>query len=291
MKKYSLLFVLLTLLGTAGLTGCSADNSKAESTVFPEVGIKKQDVVYLMAGKIEVGEKVDLKSKITAKVVKMNGDIGSTVQKGDPVIQLDSKDLQVQVAQARAALTQVQASLTGAKVNHENAQVNYNRNNQLFQAGAITQSEWEKFQNTLDVAETTQNVCQAQLEQAQTALDAANIQLDNGTIFSPISGIISAKNVNSGELATAGASLLTVVNPEALLIHAYLPERILHKVKTGQQVVIKIPEISEKEYAGEISAIDSVVDASSKTVLVKVSFKNQDTQLKPGMFAEVGVRN
>jgi HlyD family secretion protein len=291
MKKTILLFVLLILLGTAGLSGCSADNGKAGSAVPAADGSQKQDAVYLMAGKIEVGQKADLKSTITAKVVKINVDLGSTVKKGDPVIQLDSQDLQVRVTQAQAALTQVQAALTGAEVNYASAKENYNRNNQLYQAGAISQAELEQFQNALAAAEATQNACQAQLEQAQSALEAANLQLANSTITSPLAGVVSAKNINSGELAAAGASLLTVVDPATLLINAYLPGEMLNQVKTGQQAVIKIPELSPKEYAGAIAAIDPVVDASSKTVLVQVSFQNQDPQLKAGMFAEVGVKN
>lgn len=289
MKKHILLVVLLALLGMS-LTGCSTGRSEVNKTWSTEGSIK-QDVLYLMAGKIEVGEKVDLTSKITANVAKMNVDIGSTVQKGESLIQLDAKDLQVQVAQARSTLAQVQASLAGAKADYESAMVNCQRYQQLFQAGAISRSELEQFQNALNAAETKKNVCQAQLEQAQATLEKANIQLVDGAIVTPISGVVSAKEINTGELATAGATLLTVVNPKNILINGYLPDRLLNKVKTGQGVVIKIPELSEKEYAGEILFIDKTVDANNHVVLVKVAFKNQDAQLKPGMFAEVGLRN
>jgi RND family efflux transporter MFP subunit len=291
MKKFIALFVLLTLLGTAGLSGCSTDNGKADSAAPATASSTKQDALYLMAGKIEVGQKADLKSAITAKVVKINVDLGSTVQKGDPLIQLDSRDLQAQVTQAGAALNQVQAALTGAKADYTSAKENYNRNNQLYQVGAISQAELEQCQNALAAAEAAQNSYQAQLEQAQSALKAANLQLDNSTITSPLTGVVSAKNINNGELVAAGASLLTVVDPESLLVNAYLPGEMLNEIGTGQQVVIKIPDLSPKEYNGEIAAIDPVVDAGSKTALIKVRFQNREPQLKAGMFAEVGVRN
>nr|WP_280634481.1 efflux RND transporter periplasmic adaptor subunit [Clostridium aminobutyricum] len=244
-----------------------------------------------MAGKVEVGEKVDIKSTIMAKVVEMNVDIGSTVKKGDPILQLDMKDRQAQVTDARAALTQAQASLAGANADYETAKNNYERNNQLFQAGAISQLEFEQSQSKLNAAKTTKDVCQSKLTQAQNEITEADIQLDNGTIISPISGTVTAKNANVGEVVAAGAPLLTVVNPENLLVTVYVPEDIVSQIKIGEKVVIKVPEASKKVFDGEISVMDSVVDPASKTVLVKVSFNSQDTQLKPGMFAEVGIRN
>lgn len=96
--------ILLLLLGTVGLSGCAVDENKtgsavAGSTVKAEVS-SKQNTIYLMAGKIETAQKVELESKITAKITEVNVDIGSTVKEGETVIRLDSKDLDAQLAQA-----------------------------------------------------------------------------------------------------------------------------------------------------------------------------------------------
>ena len=290
MKKYILLLIFPALLGMGYLAGCGAASKEAGSTMQAEV-TNKPGIVYLMAGKVEANSKVDISSKITARVAETKVEVGAAVKQGDPVIRLDAKDIESQVAQVQAALSQAQASLAGAKANYENARVNYERNNQLFQAGAISASALEQFKNALNAAGTAQSVCQSQLEQAQAALNTANIQMDNSTIVSPISGIISAKNINTGELAAAGVPLLTVVNPEGLLVNAYLPANLINQVKAGQEVTIKISEIPEREYKGEIAVIDAVIDSKTKNVLVKIRFKNPDAQLKPGMFAEISVAN
>lgn len=290
MKKYVALLVLTVILSTGGLTGCGSAENKPDNSVQTKAGTR-QDAVYLMAGRIEVGERIDIKSVVTAKLVQMNVDVGSKVKKGDSILQLDTRELQVQAAKAGAALSQAQSSLTGAKAAFKSAEANYDRNNQLFQAGAISQQELQQSKNELDAAETTKNVCQSQMAQAQSVIAQTNIQIDNGMITSPISGVVTAKTASTGEVVSAGTPLLTIVNPETLLVNAYIPEDILSQIAVGQQVVVKIPETTQEVYKGEISVIDSAVDPISKTVLVKVNFNTQDIQLKPGMFAEIGIRN
>lgn len=290
-KKVISLMILLALISTAALTGCSYEKSKVDNSIQTNQKTKQENVVYLMAGKIEVGEKVEIKSMLTAKIVEMNVDIGSTVKKGDPILTLDSKDLQAQVGVNQSELGQAHASLEGAKADYETAKINFDRNNQLFQAGAISKQEFEQSQSKLNAAQTAKNVCEAQLKQAQSITAQSEIQLENGIIVSPISGTVTAKIANVGEVVSSGTPLLTVVNPATLLVNAYLPEDQIGQVKTGQKVLIKIPEIPDKKYEGEITVMDSVVDPSSKTVLVKVNFSNTDAQLKPGMFAEVGIRS
>lgn len=290
MKKYAVLLILIVILGTVALTSCSSAKNKPDNSVQAGADMD-QDVVYLMAGKVEVGESVDIKSVITAKVVQMNVEIGTKVEKGEPILQLDTKTFQAQAAEAGAALNQAQSALLGAKASYKSAQMNYDRENQLFQAGAVSQQELDQSKNQLDAAETAKNVCQSQLGQAKAAAAASDVQLGNGTIVSPISGVVTAKTVDAGEVISAGTPLLTVMNPQTLLVNAYIPEDILNRITAGQKVVVKIPETSKKEYDGEVSVIDSAVDPVSKSVLVKVSLDAQDTQLKPGMFAEIGIRN
>ena len=327
MKKLALILILSSILGISTLTGCSnSDKSKVKSTINVENSNKKA-IVYLMAGKIDTNENVNISSKITAKVIETCVDVGSKVKKGDPLIKLDSKDLEAQVTKAEAAVNtanlvktqsgarseqiyQAQAAVDGAKAKYENSKTNYERNQKLFDTGAISKSQLEELQTSLAEAEAsynsakssldllnkgesqeTINVAESQVKEAQAALDIAKNQLENAVIISPISGIVTAKDINTGELAAIGSTLITVVNSDTMLINAYLPTAYMNRIKIGQEVVIKVAEIPDKEFNGEVFMTDSVVDSKNKNILVKVRFKDQDIQLKPGMFAEVGVKD
>lgn len=200
--------------------------------------------------------------------------------------------------------------MDSAKTSYLNAKSNFDRYQQLFTDGGISQSQLETFQTQLAVAqaqynsaqnqldmltkgetEETLNVLRAQVKQSQATLDLVKTQLANGTIVSPISGIVSTKNINVGELALTGTVLVTVVNIDSLYIKASLPDGFIENVKVGQKVIVKVPEFPDKEFSGEVSVVNPVIDSRSKTTLVEVKLINQDSVLKPGMLAEIGLKN
>lgn len=320
MKK--IVVILLTMV--VGLTGCGSIG-QVEKQVSNYVQDSKP--VFVMAGIIDANDKAVITTKISAKVSDISVDVGSAVKKGDTIITLDTKEIEAQVAQAQAGvntaqtnlikaqagvrpeqIAQAQATVDSAKVSYINTKNNFDRNQQLLAAGGISQSQFEasetqlaaaqaqynSAQNQLDIlikgeTQETLNVLQAQVQQAQAALDLAKAQFANGTIVSPISGIISAKNINIGELASPGDNLVSVVNVDSLYINASLPAGLIGSVKVGQKVVVKVSEIPDKEFSGEISVVDPVIDSRSRTVLVKVNLDNSDAVLKSGMTAEIGL--
>lgn len=320
MKRVVGILLVMSVL----LTGCNSPNEKIEA----KTTVQASKPVFVMAGIIDANEKARLTTKLSAKVADVLVEAGSAVKKGDILIKLDTNEIEAQVAQAEAGVNTAQANLLkmeagarpeqiaqaqsafdSAKVIYTNAKNNFDRNQQLLTAGAISQVQLEAAQTQLVTAQTqydsaqdqlnllTQgetkeslNVLRSQVAQSQAALELAKTQLANGTIRSPISGIVSVKSINVGELASPGATLLSVVNADSLYIKASLPAGLMKSVKVGQKVVVKVTEIPDKEFSGEISFMDSVLDSRSRSVLVKVKLANPDSVLKPGMLAEIGLK-
>ncbi|WP_425806438.1 efflux RND transporter periplasmic adaptor subunit [Desulfitobacterium sp. Sab5] len=318
-------FVFIMLAAALVLTGCGTTGQQAEKA---STGVPKDKPAFIMAGIIDANDKAQITTKIPAKVASISVDIGAVVKQGDPLITLDTKDIEAQVAQAQAAvaaaqanlakvqagarpeqIAQAEAQLDAAKTAYTNTKTNYDRSQQLFAAGALSQAQLDAAQTQLSAAQAqynsaqdqldllnkgetpeTINALQAQVKQAQAALDYAEVQLTNGTIISPISGTISAKNINIGELASPGAALLTIVNNDSLFINASLPAGLVEDVKAGQEVVVKVSEIPDKDFTGEVVMIDPVIDSRNTSVLVKIQIKNPDPVLKPGMLAEIGLK-
>lgn len=119
----------------------------------------------------------------------------------------------------------------------------------------------------------------------------AQTALNNTVIAAPISGVVSAKNINVGEMASANTTLLSIVNSSGLCVNAYAPLAIVDQIKEGQSVVVKVSEIPNKQFEGKIATINTKLNSQSRNVLVKVSLLNSDSVLKPGMFAEIGLKN
>jgi len=316
------IFIILAMVIV--LTGCGTADQKDKQF---STDVQASKPVFMMAGIIDANEKAGITTKIPEKVAAISVDVGSVVKKGDTLITLDSKDIEAQVAQAQAGVNTAQANLTkiqsgarpeqiaqaqalldSAQTSYTSAKNNFDRYQQLLTAGGISQAQLETAQTQLSAAQAqynsaqdqlamltkgetqeTINVLQAQVKQAQAALELAKTQLAYGTITSPVSGIVSAKNINVGELAAPGVALVSVVNVDSLYIKASLPAGFMESVKVGQGVVIKVIEIPDKEFSGEVTFMDSVIDSRSRSVLVKLKFNNPDSSLKPGMLAEIGL--
>jgi multidrug resistance efflux pump len=326
MKKTMLVCLVLVML----LSGCSSTNSTStnNSSQTTENTEQQSKNSYIMVGKIEANDQVNIASKISARVSEVSVDIGSSVNAGDTIIKLDTQDLQAQVDQAQAAvntanasltnamnstrpeqIAQAQATLDSATETYEVAKKNYDRTKTLVDAGANTEQQLETAQQQLSAAEAQQksaqeqlnmlqngatetsiDVFKAQVAQAEAALKTAQTALSNGTISSPISGVVNAKNINVGEMASPGATLVSISNPNALVVNAYVPLDIAGQLKEGQDVVVKVSEVDGVEFEGKIVVVNSKLSSESNNVLVKVSLSDPNSQLKPGMFAEIGLK-
>ena len=80
-----------------------------------------------------------------------------------------------------------------------------------------------------------------------------------------------------------------MVNVDSLYINASLPAGLSGSVQVGQKVVVKVSEIPDKEFSGEVSVVDPVIGSRSRTVLAKITINNPDLVLKSGMLAEIGL--
>lgn len=324
MKKTMLVCLALAIT----LSGCSSAQSTSNNSQTIENKQEQSKNTYIMAGKIEANDQVNLAAKNSARVSEVLVDIGSKVNAGDTIIKLDTQELQAQVAQAQAAvnvakanltnamstarpeqIAQDEASLKSATEAYEVSKKNYERTKTLGEADATTQQQLETSKQQFVTAESQQKTAQevlnmhkngatetsidvyrAQVEQTEAALKTAQTSLINGTITSPISGVVTAKNINVGEMASSNATLASISNINALCVNAYAPLDIVNQLKEGQDVVVKVAEVENAEVEGKITIINSKLNSQSRNVLVKVSLSDQNLELKPGMFAEVGLK-
>ncbi|MEY7999680.1 HlyD family secretion protein [Clostridium sp. Mt-5] len=319
-------FILFCLAALMLLSGCDSTNSTSNST--SKKIQTNTNAQFLMGGKIATNEQADITSKISAKVSEISVDLGSKVNEGDIVIKLDTKDLQGQVDQAQAAVDTANANLTNAQnstrpeqiaeaqtaVNnaaqsYQTVKKNYDRIQSLVNAGASTQQELDSAQQQLSTADAQYKTAQEQLDmlnngptqssidvykaqvnQAETALKTAQTALSNSIITSPISGIVNARNINAGDMVAPGVTLLSIINSGNLYVNAYAPLDIVSQLKEGEDVVVKVSEIPDKEFKGKIAVINSNLSSESRDILVKVTLTDKDPDLKPGMFAEIGLK-
>jgi len=296
------------LLLTAGCGGKEATDKTsggtgpvAVETVKAQMGIIGNG--YTVSGKIEALESAAVVSKMAGRVASINADVGSVVSAGEVLLTLDAKELAAAVSQAEAAVAlaesarvQSQASLALARADFEAAQSNYERGKLLLAEGAISQSDFDnKFALAFKSSEARYLLAQeqagggadAQYAQAQAALQLARANYANSIITSPISGIVTAKNIKPGEMASTSSPVLSIDNLDKVVVLANVSEAQVNRLKEGQEVDVKVGAVSAGLFKGKITNISYAANQLSKSYPIKVQIENPGHLLKPGMFAEV----
>lgn len=241
--------------------------------------------VIPLSGNVEVTE-VNVAFKIPGRVEALLSDEGKQVAKGDKLALLDRTEYSSQVMQNRASLRNAEAQL-------EKANKDLERLETLYQKDMIAAQE-------LDSARTIRDVALALKEQAAAAVRISEVRLNDTAIHSPLNGVILRKNSETGETVGAGMPVFTIGDLEHPWIKVYVKEDKLGLVNLGQRAEVRVDSFPEKSYEGTVTFISSEAEFTPKNVQtreervklvfgVKVSVKNRNNELKPGMPADVKI--
>lgn len=270
-KKIIIPGIILVLIVVVVVTVRARKNGDADALV--------------LSGNVEVTE-VNVGFKIPGRVVKLLTDEGRTVKGGDRIALLDSAEYESLVAQSRAAVKNAEAALDKAEKDFDRAVV-------LYDNGAISSQQ-------MDAAQTTHDLAAAQRQQASAALRTAEARLRDTVLYAPLSGVVLRKNVEEGETVTAGTAVYTIGDMESPWVKVYVKEDKLGWVKLGQKAAVSVDSYPGKVYDGVVTYISSEAEFTPKNVQtkeervklvfgVKVSVKNVNDELKPGMPADVKI--
>jgi membrane fusion protein YbhG len=168
---------------------------------------------------------------------------------------------------------------------------------------AAAQSQVQQTQAALDRLTPTQDsidVAQSQVKQAQAALAVLQAQLAKTTLTSPVTGVVTNRALEPGELAAPGATLLTVTQLDPVTLTVYVPETQLAHIQLGQEVAVQVDSFPGRDFMGKVVFINSQAEFTPRNVqtkeervntvfAVKVELPNADLELKPGMPADAQI--
>lgn len=154
-------------------------------------------------------------------------------------------------------------------------EINYERDVKQFHANAVAQSQVDTDRANLQAA-------QAQV-QAQQALMAEK------HVRAPFAGRLGIRQVDIGQYLSVGTSIVTLQQLNPLYVDFYLPQQALSQLQVGQTVNVTIDSFPGRTFPAKISALNSVVDNTTRSLQVRATLANDDLLLRPGMFATVKV--
>ncbi|MFA5251440.1 MAG: efflux RND transporter periplasmic adaptor subunit [Phycisphaerae bacterium] len=203
-------------------------------------------------------------------------DVGTAVKEGE-VIAVINHDTYL------SRLAECQAALEAGKVALAEAEREKKRMVALHEGGSATEQNKDR-------AITVADMAAAQLNQAQAALDMAKVNVDKATIKAPVTGVVSKKYVDEGNMVGPSAPLVKIVRIDTLKVLGGVSERYLPKLVPGKTTVqIKTDAYPKDEFEGTVYRVGVAVDAITRTGEVEIRVPNTDGKLKPGMFARMTI--
>jgi membrane fusion protein, multidrug efflux system len=292
--NWNLRWLLIAALVT--FAGCSKGNETLVTPPPPEVTISlpvKQDVTdYLeFTGNTKAFESVEIRARVQGFLDKMNFEPGQNVKAGDLLFVIDPRPFQARVDQQEAALKVKEAAYNLAQVKEE-------KSANLLKTSSISEISFLEDKANRDMALAHVGAAKADLEEAQ-------LQLDYTQVKSPINGRVGRNLVDLGNLVGAQEkTLLTnVVNDSSIYAYFNLSENDLLMLtrlyvdknsrdeshKPQAPCFLGLADEKDFPHEGKIDFVDTQVDQSTGTLMVRAVFNNKDGLLLPGLFVRLRV--
>jgi membrane fusion protein, heavy metal efflux system len=221
-------------------------------------------------------------SPYSGRVVRVLAGVGDKVSSGAPLVSLDaSENLDAQTALITA--------LSQARL----ARMTETRRHAAFESHGGSQQDWQQAQADLTTAEATLATARGRLrvlgdsEEQIQALESAGTVNSIATIKSPITGLVTDRQIGPGQLvqATGSTALFTVADLSSVWLLCAVRDTDAAAVAPGQVIIIHIPALPGHDYQAKVQSVGAEVDATTHRVVVRATVPNTDGQLKPAMLA------
>jgi membrane fusion protein (multidrug efflux system) len=231
--------------------GTPVETAKVETLRLPQS--------ITAVGSLRSDESVTVRPEVAGRIASIQFQEGQRVTKGATLVRLDAAVNQAEVQQARANLTLAKSK--------------FDRAVDLSKSNFISGQAKDEAENNYKVAEAALALVEARLAKME--------------IKAPFSGIIGLRVVSVGDYVKEGADLVNLESIDPLKVDFRVPEVYMRQVQSGQPLEITLDAYPNKTFEGRVLAVNPLIDAAGRAVVIRAQVKNQDASLRPGMFARV----
>jgi len=212
-------------------------------------------------GTVAAVQGVAVSADLPGIVVRIAFQSGDSVYAGDVLVELDTR--------------QEQAQLAAVEADRDLARLNFERLSGLVDEGAISRADYDR----------------AAAEEKQTEAKVGEIRatIARKTIRAPFSGILGIRQVNLGQYMSAGDAVAPLQSLDPIYVNFSVPQQDASQTPVGRNVRITTTDFSGVEFAGRVTAINSIVDQATRNIQIQATLANQDGKLRPGMFVQTEV--
>ena len=256
------LFVTLSLAAAAG--------AAAEPLKTAPVEMRDMDLSYTAEAVVEAVRQSTVSAQIAGRIVDLRFDVGDYVKKGQVIARIDERAVTQAEAASVAQVREAQAALA-------NARAQYERSKQLLAQKFISQA-------ALDKAQSDYRAAQARVSALLAGAGAAATERSFATIVAPYSGVVSARYVELGEMATPGKPLLTGFDPSTLRVVATVPQAQVAAIQAGARARVEVPSSGKWIDVRNIVIVPSA-DPRTHTTRIRLELPEDVRGVYPGVYA------
>ena len=288
MRVIGQLAAVVVLVGVGGggwyfyqskAAGTGADTVRPAATV-PMVEVSNPTTMRVVerveaVGTARANESVVIAAKQAGNIARINFQEGQTVRSGAILVELESRE--------RAADTEaVRAEIQQARAVADEIRQQLDRTRTLRATGNAPEARVDQLESQLRAAE-------GRIRQNESRLRAADARFEDFRITAPFEGRVGLRQVSMGALVQPGTAITTLDDVRTIKVEFSVPEQYLGRLRQGLTVAALTPAFPGREFAGEVTAIDTRIDPATRAARLNGTFDNADSSLKPGMFLTISL--
>jgi len=296
--KIKRLFAFVVLAGMVSLGAChnkeeekkpvNLDNTVISVETMP---VCLKDIVegINVVGTLSPKFQTDVKSEYTGIVNEVYVTEWQQVKKGDALAKLDTREGDILLRKAQAAVDVIKASLEEAKVEANKANREFERLSNLNEAGLVTQQNLDDAKTAKEAVEARITAVKAQIEASEEEVAHAKTRLSKAVIYAPMDGTVALRSVNVGDLVGEVGSpkfMFRIVDNSVLDLTCSVPSWELEKIKLGQDLDFWTDAIPGQVFNGIVNFINPAVNEADRSFQINAEVKNDPPVLKGGLFVK-----
>lgn len=202
---------------------------------------------------------VTVSADLPGTVARINFESGQSVNAGDVLVELDTREERAQLAAAES--------------DRDLAKINYAREQQLVKEGVVPRTEFDN--------------AEAQQKSTEAKVGEIKATIERKTVKAPFSGILGIRQINLGQYLSAGQAIVSLQSLNPIYVNFGVPQQETPRVRIGRTLRLTSDDLPGVEFAGRVTAIDSVVNEATRNIQVQATLSNPGSRLRPGMFVQV----
>lgn len=302
-SRTGVIVVLAVLVGGGvafGLMQRSRAHSRVEApsgeTKAIRVDVIKPAVVdsnraLALPGTVRALEQTKIYPRVTGYVRKWYADIGDKVKAGQLLVEIETPELDAQIAQARAQIAQTQAAVNQVAAQRDYSKSNTARYSSLADQQLVSKQQVEQTQAQAQTDEASVVSAQSNVVAAQANLRRLIETQGFNRIVAPFAGTVTTRNIERGDLVseTKTVELYTIAAIDPIRVFIEVPQTVAASIQPGSDAQLTVREFPGRKFAGKVTRSAGALDPDLHTMTTEIQIPNPDGALMPGMYVQAAL--